>query len=79
MPKLKNPTQQRGALMCALIRQKARMAGLNVENLAPRVGMTPRTMYNRLNAPENFTHGELTRIFGVLDFTPEEKLNCLGD
>lgn len=79
MPRLRQTeSQQHDTRLIALIEYRAKLVGIkNVEQLAPRVGMTERTLYNRYHAPKEFKRGELQRIFTALKFTDEDKLQCM--
>lgn len=55
-----------------IIKDRAKIYGLSMVEVAERAEMTPRTFYRRLDSPRDMTLSELHRVNNVLHFTEDE-------
>lgn len=42
--------------------------------LALKIGISPATLYRKLDNPKTFTFGEFLKLLEILNLTPEQKL-----
>ena len=47
------------------------------QDLALKIGISPASLYRKLNDPEAFTFGEFQILIDILNLTPEQKLKVV--
>lgn len=57
-----------------IIKGRARIAGLSVNELAIKTGLSLSTLYRKLKTPNSITLGEIELIDELIHFTDEEIL-----
>jgi DNA-binding phage protein len=45
--------------------------------LALKIGISPATLYRKLDNPKTFTFGEFLKLMEILNLTPEQKLKVV--
>ena len=45
--------------------------------LALKIGISPATLYRKLDNPKSFTFGEFLKLLEILNLTPEQKLKVV--
>lgn len=75
--KTKAQNDKKKTLLASYVASKLILYGYNKHELAILIGFSHASLYKKLNDPEGFTLKELRRLFTVLKFTDEEKLNVI--
>lgn len=78
MPKIK-PTQKEEVrrIVRAQISANQNLYGLDISTMATKAGISTRTFYSRLEAPENLTLNELQNLSKLLKWTPVQAASII--
>ena len=71
------PYQRQNKMLTALMSKYLSLSDMDKRALAVRMHMSRSTLYNRLSDPGSIQLDELRRMFQVLGFTDDEKLQVI--
>lgn len=79
MPKLKkSEMDKKNEMLIMLIKKNMVVTGIDyAQDLAEIIGINRCTLSQKMKHPERFTRQELMRIFEILKFSPEEKVEVM--
>lgn len=74
MPKLREPIYQiKDKEIRALVAQRKSLKDVTNNEISKAIGCHINTLLNHTKHPEDFTLGELRKLFDFLEFSPEER------
>ena len=68
---------KKGTYIAGCVAKYLTTTGTSRSELAVKLYMCEKTLRNKLQNPDTFTRGELARLFKTLNFTDEERLECM--